>query len=235
MSRTVLYRVLLFVVLAAAAVVFLVPTFLRPAPVFWPWHQPVRLGLDLQGGTHLLYGVEIEQAINNTVDRHAQDLERELRDAQIGAVTVEREGKTVRLRLANKEKRQQVVDLVKERFPTLVTVPSQDADADLTLTLEQRDAQRIRDNVVDQALKIIRNRIDQFGVSEPTVQAQGADEIVVQLPGIQDPQRAKDLIGKTALLEFKAPWSTRDPACRCSTGRATPAGGARISSSGGRS
>ena len=203
MSRTVLYRVLLFVVLAAAAVVFLVPTFLRPAPVFWPWHQPVRLGLDLQGGTHLLYGVEIEQAINNTVDRHAQDLERELRDAQIGAVTVEREGKTVRLRLANKEKRQQVVDLVKERFPTLVTVPSQDADADLTLTLEQRDAQRIRDNVVDQALKIIRNRIDQFGVSEPTVQAQGADEIVVQLPGIQDPQRAKDLIGKTALLEFK--------------------------------
>src|SRR5207244_1192759 len=152
---------------------------------------------------HLLYGVEIDQAIDNTVDRHAQDLERELRDAQIGAVTIERERKTVRLRLANKEKRQQVADLVKERFPTLVMVPSQDADDDLTLNLDQRDAQRIRDNVVDQALKIIRNRIDQFGVSEPTVQAQGTDEIVVQLPGIQDPQRAKDLIGKTALLEFK--------------------------------
>ena len=61
----------------------------------------------------------------------------------------------------------------------------------------------MRENVVEQALKIIRNRIDQFGVAEPTIQAQGADEIVVQLPGIQDPQRAKDLIGRTALLEFK--------------------------------
>src|SRR4029077_15048753 len=59
------------------------------------------------------------------------------------------------------------------------------------------------ENVREQALKIIRNRIDQFGVAEPTVQAQGSDEIVVQLPGIQDPQRAKDLIGKTALLEFR--------------------------------
>src|SRR5262249_3118916 len=65
------------------------------------------------------------------------------------------------------------------------------------------EAQRIRENVQEQALKIIRNRIDQFGVAEPTVQAQGTDEIVVQLPGIQDPQRAKELIGKTALLEFK--------------------------------
>ncbi len=203
MSRSVLYRVLLFVVLTAATVVFLVPTFIRPAPAFWPWRQPVRLGLDLQGGTHLLYGVDIEQAIDNTVDRHVRDLERELHDAQIGAVTAEREGRTVRIRLANKDKRQEVIDLVKERFPTLTVSPSQDAEADLALTLDQREAKRIRDNVVDQALKIIRNRIDQFGVAEPTVQAQGTDEIVVQLPGIQDPQRAKELIGKTALLEFK--------------------------------
>jgi len=202
-SQSVLYRTLLFVVLAAAAVVFLVPTFVRPAPALWPWHQPVRLGLDLQGGTHLLYGVDIERAIDSTIDRHAQDLERELHDAQIGAVTAEREGRTIRVRLANKDKRQEVLDLVKERFPTLAPMPSEDVEADLSLTLDPRDAQRIRDNVVEQALKIIRNRIDQFGVAEPTVQAQGSDEIVVQLPGIQDPQRAKELIGKTALLEFK--------------------------------
>src|SRR5205807_2019157 len=156
-----------------------------------------------QGGTHLLYGVDIEQAIDSTIDRHAQDLGRELHDAQIGAVTAEREGRTIRVRLANKEKRQEVLDLLKERFPTLTVVPNQDVEADLALALDQRDAQRIRDNVVDQALKIIRNRIDQFGVAEPTVQAQGTDEIVVQLPGIQDPQRAKELIGRTALLEFK--------------------------------
>ena len=204
MSRSVLYRVVLFASLAIAAIVFLVPTFARPAPSWWPWRQPVRLGLDLQGGTHLLYGVDVEQAIDNTVDRSMQDLERELRDAQIGASSVEREGRIIHVRVANKDKRPQVEDVVKERFPSLVPVPQPDVEAgDLAFTLEPRDIQRIRENVREQALNIIRNRIDQFGVAEPTVQAPGADEIVVQLPGIQDPQRAKELIGKTALLEFK--------------------------------
>jgi len=202
-SRSVTYRILIFVALVGAAIVFLVPTIVRPAPSFWPWKQPVRLGLDLQGGTHLLYGVDVDQAIDNTLERQVQDVERELRDGQMGAVTVERAGRTLNVKLANKDKRQEAIDLLKERFPTLTVASTADSDADVSLTLDPRDVQRIRDNVVDQALKIIRNRIDQFGVSEPTVQAQGADEIVVQLPGIQDPQRAKDLIGKTALLEFK--------------------------------
>ena len=204
MNRSVLYRALLFAAVAVAAVVFLVPTLARPAPSWWPWHQPVRLGLDLQGGTHLLYGVDVEQAIDNTVDRSMQDLERELREAQIGAASVERDGRTVHVRLANKDKRAQVDDVVKERFPSLVPVPQPDVESnDVAFTLDPRDAQRIRENVREQALNIIRNRIDQFGVAEPTVQAQGNDEIVVQLPGIQDPQRAKELIGRTALLEFK--------------------------------
>src|SRR5438445_6382787 len=133
-----------------------------------------------------------------------QNLERVLREEQIGAASVGRKGGTVHLQLANKDRRAQVEGLVKDRFPNLVAVPEPDAEVgDLAFTLEPREVQRLRDNVQEQALKIIRNRIDQFGVSEPTVQAQGTDEIVVQLPGIQDPQRAKDLIGKTALLEFK--------------------------------
>src|SRR5207253_1817635 len=133
-----------------------------------------------------------------------QELERVLREEQIGAASVERKGRTIHLQLANKDKRAQVEGLVKDRFPNLVAVPEPDAEAgDLAYTLEPREVQHLRDNVQEQALKIIRNRIDQFGVSEPTVQAQGADEIVVQLPGIQDPQRAKELIGRTALLEFK--------------------------------
>jgi len=96
-SRSVLTRAALYVALAVAAVVLLVPTFVRPAPAFWPWHQPIRLGLDLQGGTHLLYGVEIDQAIDNTVDRQMQELERVLREEQIGAASVERKGRTMHL------------------------------------------------------------------------------------------------------------------------------------------
>ncbi len=202
MSQSVTYRALLFAALILAAVVVLVPT-VGSAPTWWPWKQPVRLGLDLQGGTHLLYQVDIEAALANTVERYARDLEHELREAQIGAVTVDREGQTLAVRLANKDKREDALSLMKDRFPGLKLAESNPEGIDAVLGLTPNEERRIRENVVDQALKIIRNRIDQFGVSEPTVQVQGTDEIVVQLPGIQDPQRAKSLIGKTALLEFK--------------------------------
>src|SRR5262249_27789686 len=90
--------------------------------------------------------------------------------------------------------------LVSSRFPDL---QAEEGGGELRLHLQDRARLRIRNNAVEQALQVLRNRIDQFGVAEPTIQAQGDDEIVVQLPGVQDPQRAKDLIGRTALLEFR--------------------------------
>src|SRR3990172_7404569 len=113
-----MYRMALFAALTVAAIVFLVPTLVRPAPSWWPWQQPVRLGLDLQGGAHLLYGVDIEQAIDTSIDRTVQDLDRELRTAQIGAA-VERQGRTIVIRIANADKREAVSELVKTQFPTL--------------------------------------------------------------------------------------------------------------------
>ncbi|HEY7220450.1 MAG TPA: hypothetical protein VH985_18855, partial [Candidatus Binatia bacterium] len=98
------YRILLFAVLALAASVFLLPTFAQ-APPWWPWQQPIRLGLDLRGGTHLLYAVDIDQAIANGVERQRQDLERELRDAQFGAVAVDRDQLTIRVKFGNRDKR----------------------------------------------------------------------------------------------------------------------------------
>src|SRR5689334_8296446 len=163
----------------------------------------MRLGLDLQGGTHLLYTVGIEQAVDNVIDRVGRDLERELKDAQVGAFTVDRDGRRLLVRLANKDKRDEARGVVKQRFPNLVTPSDGGSDADIVLELAPAELERVRSSVVDQALHVIRNRIDQFGVTEPTVIAQGTDEIVVQLPGIQDPARAKELIGRTAVLEFK--------------------------------
>ena len=201
-GATVGTRAAAFAVLAVVALVLIGPTFLPAVPAWWPWKKPVRLGLDLQGGTHLLYTVGIEQAVDNTIDRVGRDLERELKDAAIGAFTVDRSGRTLIVKLANKDKRQEARDVVKQRFPNLVAVEGS-TEGDLALTLTPAEIERVRSGVVEQALQVIRNRIDQFGVTEPTVIAQGTDEIVVQLPGIQDPQRAKDLIGKTAVLEFR--------------------------------
>jgi preprotein translocase subunit SecD len=194
---------LLVVVLAVAASLFLVPSFAQ-APSWWPWQQPIRLGLDLRGGTHLLYAVDIEQAIANAVERQRQDLERELRDSQVGKVAVDRDQLTIRVRQADRDKRAQVTELIRRRFPNLRLAEGANPEgSDLILSLEARELTRMRDSVVEQALKIIRNRIDQFGVTEPTIQKQGSSQIVVQLPGIQDPQRAKELIGRTAQLEFR--------------------------------
>jgi preprotein translocase subunit SecD len=197
------YRLTLIVALAVAALVCLLPSF-AAVPAWWPWQQPVRLGLDLKGGTHLLYGIDVEQAVATATDRTLGELERELREAQIGASTLERSGNVIHVRLANRDKRDQVLDIVRERFQNLAVVQQPDAEpSEVALRLTDREVERLRDTAREQALQIIRNRIDQFGVAEPNVQAQGTDEIVVQLPGVQDPQRAKELIGRTAQLEFK--------------------------------
>jgi preprotein translocase subunit SecD len=201
---SVSYRALILGLLGLAAAVIVLPTFVNAPPAWWPWQRPVRLGLDLQGGTHLLYQVQIEQAIDNSIDRLAREVEREVRDAGVGAFTAERVGRAIQVRLANHERRAEARKFIQDRFPNLVVQEPAGADApDLSLELNQREMLRIRDGVVEQAINVMRNRIDEFGVVEPTLQVQGDDEIVVQLPGIQDPQRAKDLIGRTAVLEFK--------------------------------
>jgi preprotein translocase subunit SecD len=198
------YRALTFAALVVAALIFLLPTFVSPMPSWWPWQRPVRLGLDLQGGTHLLYQVEIDKGMDARVEQIGRDVESVLRDGQVGAFTVERQGQTLVVRLANRDKHAEARRLLQERMPMLALSESAGGEqADFTLKLTKREELAARDRFVEQALQILRNRIDQFGVSEPTVQSQGSDEIVVQLPGIQDPQRAKELIGRTALLEFK--------------------------------
>ena len=93
---------------------------------------------------------------------------------------------------------------MKNQFPNWSSSPDPGAEAGTTvLGFDEREERRIREFAVDQSIETIRNRIDQFGVREPIIQRSGSDGILVQLPGIQDPQRAKELIGKTAVLEFK--------------------------------
>jgi preprotein translocase subunit SecD len=182
------------------AVVALAPS-MTTVPSWWPVGAPIRLGLDLRGGTHLLYGVDLDEAVHQTLVSSGRELELALRDAQVGAATVDVEQDSIVVRLADRARLADVRGLVTSRFPDLVA--AEGGGSELTLRLQERARLHIRNNAVEQALQVLRNRIDQFGVAEPTIQAQGDDEIVVQLPGVQDPQRAKDLIGRTALLEFR--------------------------------
>jgi preprotein translocase subunit SecD len=209
MPRGVAVRITVFACLVFGSLLYLTPSFLGDnLPSWWGGILPrdrIHLGLDLQGGSHLVLEVKVDKAVENTVDRIRGELSTRLREKGISVSGLEKaQGGQLRLQ-ASAGSAETIRELLKNEFPNLAVTDSQSgaASAELLLTVDKEELRLIRDYAVDQSLETIRNRIDQFGVSEPTIQRQGQQDILVQLPGIQDPERAKELIGKTALLEFK--------------------------------
>ena len=209
MRQSVLTRATLFGVAILAAIIYLVPTFVNPLPSWWSSFLPtdrINLGLDLQGGSHLVLGVKVDKAIENNVERVRGELTNALREKGVSGVSVERtEGTQLQIKVsaANAER---VRGILKSDFAYLAeakTPQTGPGGTEFYLTLNKEELRSLRDYAVDQSLETIRNRIDQFGVSEPIIQREGQENILIQLPGIQDPERAKEIIGKTALLEFK--------------------------------
>jgi preprotein translocase subunit SecD len=208
MRRGVAIRLAVFLAVTLASLVYLAPTFAPKLPSWWGNFLPadrIHLGLDLQGGSHLVLEVKVDKAIENAVERTKTDVTTVLRDRGISGVSVERvQGSQLQLKVpaASVER---VRGLIKSDFPNLAVVTSQSSGGvtEFVLALSKEELRSLRDYAVDQSLETIRNRIDQFGVSEPIIQRQGQQDILIQLPGIQDPERAKEIIGKTALLEFK--------------------------------
>jgi preprotein translocase subunit SecD len=208
MRQSVLTRTIIFGIAILAAIIYLLPTFVSPLPSWWGSFLPtdrINLGLDLQGGSHLVLGVKVDKAIENNVERVRGELTNVFREKGVSGVTVEREGTQLQIKVsaANAER---VRGILKSDFAYLAEAKTPQTSAGSTefyLTLSKDEMRSLRDYAVDQSLETIRNRIDQFGVSEPIIQREGQENILIQLPGIQDPERAKEIIGKTALLEFK--------------------------------
>src|SRR6478752_1561966 len=166
-------------------------------------NKGITLGLDLQGGIHLVMEVDEDRAVEIAVDRSVASLQDQLVDKKIPVESVTRTGPTqVTIQFQNGDLKAQIQKMIDD-YPTFSETESAGSANRLVWELREAEAKRIKDSAINQALETIRNRIDQFGVTEPIVQRQGLKQIVVQLPGIRDPKRAKDLIKETALLEFK--------------------------------
>jgi len=200
MKKNILWRLSLIGITIVLAVIFFLhntPGF-QYMPEWWRQNMPnkgIVLGLDLQGGLHLVFEVEGDKAVEITTERYASRLKELLAKKKLTAdATVS--GLNITVSPSNPD----IKKAIEDGFPTLAPV---ETGSKLVYRLSDREAKRIKDTSADQALETIRNRIDQFGVSEPTIHRQGENEIVVQLPGVKDPKRAIDLIGKTAQLEFK--------------------------------
>ena len=200
MKKKIIWRLILIgVTLILAAVFFLPNTPLFPyMPEWWKKNMPdkgIVLGLDLQGGLHLVFEVEGNKAVEITTERIATRLKELVAKKNLTAEVIAN-GLTITISPSSPDIRK----AVEENYPILLPV---ETGTSLVCKISDKEAQRIKDTTADQALETIRNRIDQFGVAEPTIHRQGENEIVVQLPGVKDPKRAIDLIGKTAQLEFK--------------------------------
>jgi SecD/SecF fusion protein len=209
MNKTLKWKIALLVFMFVMSGVILTPSLYKGAPKWMSKYvapEGLNLGLDLQGGMHLVLKVDLDKAIENTLDLAASDLKEGLGEKKITAVRTDSgDPNKIIFTLPNTGVLETVQELVADDFPNLdIDIQAEEGSFPriiLNLTIEEIDF--IKKNAVAQSLEIIRNRIDQFGVSEPVIIRQGTDEIVVQLPGVKDAKRALSLIGQTAQLEFK--------------------------------
>ncbi|HYE93682.1 MAG TPA: hypothetical protein VEA38_21805, partial [Terriglobales bacterium] len=169
----------------------------------YPPKQRINLGLDLQGGIHLILGVDTKKAIAAQTERAAEDFRQALERKGIGIKRVAREGdRAISVALASPASWNDALT-VASQFQTFARKASDQTAGTFTLEMDEREASQQIDLATRGAVEKIRNRVDKFGVAEATITRQGDDRILIQLPGVQDPDRAKALIGQTGLLEFK--------------------------------
>ena len=189
--------------------IYLTPSLTSDLPAWWSNILPrdkINLGLDLQGGMHLVLEVQSLKAVESHLERVTEEMKNDLRKSKIRYLGLERHGtESITLTLIRKKDRDIFQDLAEANYPDfkVESTSNEEGQQEFHLVLLPKARARIIKMAVDQALETIRNRIDQFGVSEPDIRPQENNRLLVQLPGIKDPKRAIDLIGKTALLEFK--------------------------------
>lgn len=165
---------------------------------------PMYLGLDLRGGVHFLMEVDMEAAVAQAEERYVSDIRTLLRDKKLRYLNIGRGTNGLEITFRSPEERDEANDLVGRDFPLLVL---KDIDATdkpgLTATLSESEQRDVRKFALQQNIITLRNRVNELGVAEPVIQQQGDSRIVVQLPGVQDTARAKEILGATATLEFR--------------------------------
>lgn len=163
---------------------------------------PLKLGLDLRGGVHFLMEVDMDEALNKMRDQMVTTVRDRLLEERVRYLSVNEDDGTVVVQLRTQEDYQRAVSLLRNQYQGYNT-ELQASTQTLRLVMTDAQLQEIRANAIEQNITILRNRVDELGVAEPLIQRQGQDRIVVELPGVQDTARAKEILGATATLEFR--------------------------------
>lgn len=183
--------------------------------------KPMYLGLDLRGGVHFLMEVDMDEAINTALSRYESEFRTFMRGEKIRYLGVAAEGREVIIKFRDAETRDLTLELVREEYRTeLQYAADQEGESyQIRVSLSEQAQREIQDFALKQNITTLRKRVNELGVAEPVIQQQGRDRIVVQLPGVQDTARAKDILGATATLEFRMVDENNDAYEAMSSGR----------------
>ena len=166
--------------------------------------SPMYLGLDLRGGVHFMLQVDMQAALSKKAESLAGDVRSALREKNVRHGGVSRNGQTVEVRFRDVAMVEAAKRLLQDQFPDLTVAQSQDgAETKLVASIQPAAARKVQEQALKQNITTLHNRINELGVAEPVIQQQGLDRIVVQLPGVQDTAKAKDILGRTATLEIR--------------------------------
>ena len=165
---------------------------------------PMYLGLDLRGGVHFMLQVDMQAALNQRLEGLASDLRTSLREKDLRHGGVSRNGQNIEIRLREPQQAQPAQDLITAQFADLqVSTQADGNELRLIASIKPEAARMVQEQALKQNITTLHNRINELGVAEPVIQQQGLDRIVVQLPGVQDTAKAKDILGRTATLEVR--------------------------------
>jgi preprotein translocase subunit SecD len=175
------------------------PTWLTSLHAF-----PMYLGLDLRGGVHFMLQVDMQAALTKKAESLAGDIRTGLREKNVRHSGINREGQQIEIRFRDVATRDAAKNFIQDQFADLQTVDTADGtEFKLIASIKPEAARRVQDQALKQNITTLHNRINELGVAEPVIQQQGQDRIVVQLPGVQDTAKAKDILGRTATLEVR--------------------------------
>ncbi len=184
--------------------IYLLPNFVKTPEKLWLHKKPINYGLDIQGGAHLVYGVDVTGVLAERTERTSRAIASELKEKNIDAtVAVTGAGKdTISITAKSAADGEKAAAFLKSDYATYLQVTGE-SGTQVEAKYYDAKMEEFREQIIGQAIEVIRNRVDEFGVAEPVIAAQGRERILVQLPGLKDAVSAKELINKTAKLDFR--------------------------------
>ena len=202
MYKLSLQRILIIVAICLAGIFFAIPNVVQDKTKLPKWWQPINLGLDLQGGSSLLLQVKMDDVMKDKMSTLEDSVRQSLRKQRVRYQNLNSNKDAVTVKIADYKARDKAKEEFRKLDEGLVVAEDENGEGLVSITYDEPAIAQLKARIIDQSVSIVRRRIDELGTKEPIVQGQGSDRVLVQLPGVQNPESVKILLGKTAKMSF---------------------------------